>query len=385
MNSIQEWSATYQAWNSAEYYGYWDNDFAVTPGKALMINSNGVFNFISSGSLPASTPQYSIVPAYNFIMHPLSESALTWAGEGIGADIGSCNSVQEWNSTYQAWNATEDYGYWDNDFASEIGKPLMINSTGTLTWPSSKGEDYVYDEGTAPKSAPKNTSRTLGCNVRDQNGNLYNFAAAPYDSVTFKVWIQGREGEVQNQTSFGAGYTYSLATTPQLSAVRINAGNFTTQWVAGDSVVFLIQDFQVSKGGKEPYREMTKKFEIPTGTSAVQFGFTPGQIFDGPWSITEPSGIEENSALPLETKLHQNYPNPFNPTTTIKFDLKQGGNVKLNVYNYNGQLVKALVNGEMKAGFQKVNFDASSLSAGVYYYTLQTAGKTMTQKMVLVK
>jgi len=89
--------------------------------------------------------------------------------------------------------------------------------------------------------------------------------------------------------------------------------------------------------------------------------------------------------LPTETKLYQNYPNPFNPTTAIKFDLATAGNVRLNVYNYNGQLVRSLVDGQMDAGYHSVNFDASSLSAGVYYYTMETAEKAMTQKMVLVK
>ena len=83
--------------------------------------------------------------------------------------------------------------------------------------------------------------------------------------------------------------------------------------------------------------------------------------------------------------LYEVITNPFNPTTTIKFDLSSDSVVKLNVYNYNGQLVKSLVDGSMKAGFHTVNFDASNLCAGVYYYTMETANKSMTQKMVLVK
>jgi flagellar hook assembly protein FlgD len=89
--------------------------------------------------------------------------------------------------------------------------------------------------------------------------------------------------------------------------------------------------------------------------------------------------------VPAETKLHQNYPNPFNPTTTIKFDLNSDSVVKLNVYNYNGQLVRSLVDGSMNAGLHTVEFDASDLCAGVYYYTMEAGNSLMANKMVLVK
>jgi len=100
--------------------------------------------------------------------------------------------------------------------------------------------------------------------------------------------------------------------------------------------------------------------------------------------IDSPSSIE-GSNVPVTTALYQNYPNPFNPTTAIRFDLAAAGNVKLNVYNYNGQLLQSLVNGTMNAGVHSVNFDASSLSAGVYYYTLEAGNSIMSNKMILVK
>jgi len=59
--------------------------------------------------------------------------------------------------------------------------------------------------------------------------------------------------------------------------------------------------------------------------------------------------------------------------------------VSLSVFNTNGQLVQTLVNGMVERGEHKVVFDASSLSSGVYVYTLQTANETAMQKMVLVK
>jgi len=98
----------------------------------------------------------------------------------------------------------------------------------------------------------------------------------------------------------------------------------------------------------------------------------------------EPAGITEN-VLPSEHKLFQNYPNPFNPVTQIKFDLVKAGIVRLSVYNINGQKVAELLNGVQNAGIHTVEFDGSKLNTGVYYYTLETDGLSVTNKMVLMK
>ncbi|MDA3885338.1 MAG: T9SS type A sorting domain-containing protein [Candidatus Delongbacteria bacterium] len=91
------------------------------------------------------------------------------------------------------------------------------------------------------------------------------------------------------------------------------------------------------------------------------------------------------SALPTEFTLYQNYPNPFNPATQIKFALPNASEVKLNVYNINGQLVSELVNGSKEAGIHSVNFDASNYNSGMYFYTLEANGISITKKMILTK
>ncbi|MCK4980328.1 MAG: T9SS type A sorting domain-containing protein, partial [Candidatus Delongbacteria bacterium] len=91
------------------------------------------------------------------------------------------------------------------------------------------------------------------------------------------------------------------------------------------------------------------------------------------------------SVLPTEFALYQNYPNPFNPTTEIKFDLPTASDVKLNVYNINGQIVSELVNENKEAGVHRVNFDASNFNSGMYFYTLETKGIKITKKMILTK
>jgi len=97
------------------------------------------------------------------------------------------------------------------------------------------------------------------------------------------------------------------------------------------------------------------------------------------------SNVIEVSYLPQQFSLEQNYPNPFNPSTTIKFALPKTSNVKLIVFNTLGQVVEQLVNDKMEAGYYSINFNASSLSSGVYYYRLETEHFVSVKKMLLVK
>jgi len=104
-----------------------------------------------------------------------------------------------------------------------------------------------------------------------------------------------------------------------------------------------------------------------------------------PTSVTQISGT-----TPSDYKLFQNYPNPFNPVTKIKYELKTPGFIKLNVYNINGKEVKTIVNEKQNTGVYEADFSAteygSSLSSGVYFYSL-FAGEELvdTKKMVVLK
>lgn len=92
-------------------------------------------------------------------------------------------------------------------------------------------------------------------------------------------------------------------------------------------------------------------------------------------------------ALPTEYRLEQNYPNPFNPSTIIVYDLPKASQVSLKVYDMLGREVATLVNANQAAGRYRVVFsaDASSLSAGVYFYVLSASGFQKMRKMLLVK
>ncbi len=84
-------------------------------------------------------------------------------------------------------------------------------------------------------------------------------------------------------------------------------------------------------------------------------------------------------------KLNQNYPNPFNPTTIISYQIPSDSKVVLKVYNILGDEVATLVNGNKAAGSYSVQFNASNLASGVYFYQIKAGNFVDTKKLVLLK
>jgi len=89
--------------------------------------------------------------------------------------------------------------------------------------------------------------------------------------------------------------------------------------------------------------------------------------------------------LPEGYALSQNYPNPFNPATKINFTIGKASNVKLTIYNILGQKVATLLNNDLKAGSHSVDFNASKLSSGVYFYGIEAGEVKIHKKMMLLK
>lgn len=83
--------------------------------------------------------------------------------------------------------------------------------------------------------------------------------------------------------------------------------------------------------------------------------------------------------------LSSNYPNPFNPSTQIKYQLKDAGNVSLKIYDALGKEVANLVNSFQNEGYYQVNFNGSHLSSGIYFYTMKVNNYSNTKKMLLTK
>ncbi len=102
-------------------------------------------------------------------------------------------------------------------------------------------------------------------------------------------------------------------------------------------------------------------------------------------NVSGPVSNEEEFGVPEGFNLSQNYPNPFNPSTKIEFSIPSQGMVTLKVYNALGQEVSTLINNSMGAGNHSAVFDASNLSSGLYFYTLEFRDTRLSNKMLLVK
>jgi hypothetical protein len=117
-----------------------------------------------------------------------------------------------------------------------------------------------------------------------------------------------------------------------------------------------------------------------------------GQLQDGSYGLNEFASFEpvQVQTRPEIYNLADNYPNPFNPETTLKYQLPEAADVKLEVYNVVGQVVRTLVADHQNAGRYVVQWDASNdngqpLSSGIYFYHIQAGEFQKTKKMLLLK
>ncbi len=130
------------------------------------------------------------------------------------------------------------------------------------------------------------------------------------------------------------------------------------------------------------------QFQLKTDQGVTRDGWYLDDI--GIFIYTIPTGISGDQKTVYTFSLDQNYPNPFNPSTKIKYTIPSAGTsvmkfVQLKVYDVLGNEVAVLVNKEQAAGNYEIEFDASNLSSGIYFYKLTSGSFVETKKMLLMK
>lgn len=115
-------------------------------------------------------------------------------------------------------------------------------------------------------------------------------------------------------------------------------------------------------------------------------GYAAGQ-YQTIYRTTNAGGLTfiTNETTPTKYSLSQNYPNPFNPKTVIQFSIIAAENVSIKVYDVMGREIRTLVNEMKQPGSYSVDFNASELSSGVYFYRLESDGFSDIKRMLLIK
>jgi hypothetical protein len=148
-------------------------------------------------------------------------------------------------------------------------------------------------------------------------------------------------------------------------AIQLTDQALVAQYLTqGNSTTLII----VLPAGQELFT-VTGDFEFGEVIAASQGGYIP----------------VNTSTLPTEFALHNAYPNPFNPVTRLNLDVPVDSNANVTVYNLRGQVVEVLHSGSISAGYYTMTWNAASAPSGMYIIRADVAGKTFTQKVMLLK
>lgn len=131
------------------------------------------------------------------------------------------------------------------------------------------------------------------------------------------------------------------------------------------------------------------KIIMPTHGNGVWIGTRSGGS-PAKGSATSLDSAQHDSSLPKRFALHANYPNLFNPSTTIKFDLPEDGDVELTIYDVLGHQIRRLADQRMKAGYHAEAWDGKNddgfrISSGIYFYRLQTKRFVKVRKLIFLQ
>ncbi len=217
--------------------------------------------------------------------------------------------------------------------------------------------------------------------VRDGVPMQWNSDSAA-TSVSFDIYLpltgKAPNGGIVTFFLSGAGDSLSIADT---IGKQITAGWTTLTIGSLDSLA--------SAGKFDPSKNATigVMLSYPNDTSTWKGNvWFDNLVIDGSYNTSQlPTRVKNQAGIIKAFTLHNNYPNPFNPLTKIQYDVAQNSKVQIKVYDILGREIATLVNEQKGVGSYVIEFNASKLTSGVYFFRMTAGSFTKTQKMMLIK
>lgn len=269
---------------------------------------------------------------------------------GYGTDSGVTNQVQQTHVGPNAGSSGTTMRYRTDTTGGNSGSPVIDESTGVAVG--------VHTHG--------------GCTSTGGNNNGTSFFSTAF-------WDAVEQGIPVELISFRASVFEGAVELNWMTATETNNSGFEIQRNSGGN--FESIDFVDGKGTTAELNSYSYiDRDVPVGT----YTYRLKQIdFDGSFEYSQI--VEVTIPAPVAFAMEQNYPNPFNPSTRIKFAIPEESEVRLSVYNTLGQEVAEILSGRLREGFHEVEFDAGSLTSGIYFYRLEAEKFVDVKKMIIIK
>jgi len=268
-----------------------------------------------------------------------------------------------------------------------------VASQDTMDWYDGIHPDWFIPTGTSLKvvfsvdMTPAMDAGKQAIPFDPANDTLYWLSGEPAFARS-QGWYRPSDGHMKiMKLTKTTGNIYSGTMT--VKAPAWNAFEYTYEWQKGSDGTWVTEpsgfdpfNYRVRYAGQDKASSFPKNpWTMPKDTWTNN-DLKTDQESDPYTSLTIVKSVSLN---PTTYSLSQNYPNPFNPSTTINFSIQKAGMVTLKIYNVLGQQVTSIVNENLKAGTYSYVFDASRLSSGVYFYSLNAGSFNQVKKMMLLK
>ena len=300
---------------------------------------------------------------------------------------------------------------------------IKYNTDGALQWDAIYNYSGDFDAGNSITNDAAGNVYVTGVSQSGTFESTSDYATIKYNSLGDEIWVQRYNGSANNWdeansialdnagnvyvTGFSTTNTNYDFTTIKYSQPPIpieltsftlnvtNVGDVVLNWSTATETNNQLFEIERRTNDGE-YYTIGNVEGSGTTTSPKEYSFIDQMVesgeyyyrlkqidFSGAYEYSNEISVEVTSIL--TSSLVQNYPNPFNPFTTIQYSIPKQSIVTLRVYDVLGNEVAALVNEEKTAGTYEINFNASALSSGIYYYRLQAGSFVQTKKLVLLK